>query len=620
MLAHGLTKEGRRIPLLPGVFLDDSIAPYILSTTLPTFVADVDNNTYFCNAGRHYDACFEHTQTAPISVTDKDGLLRWSAHNVATWSNAFYKWATTGATSLNNLLIENGANSSHSMHSSASISSPGADIVVRITARDKGRTQLGFQIPGTDLSSTCIVDISDQSVVTLGTWDSATVEDVGSGWYEIVVCGSSSTISNKSVYMSLAAAGTTAYQGDGVSGMELSNCVVHKGGLNGMQRNPDTGDEHVHTLEDQVFMRGVHYQHIGGAFVVVEPSRINYLTDNWDNSSAKWVATNATTALSAVRNVSNNFMGTLTPSVGNLSHAVHSAQTMTFAIGSTYTASGYFKAAGYDFVSLVVANTHVGTSRAALFNLITGEVDTVMGDATASIEAVGNGIYRCSVTQTATVAGADSVYILAGEVGGDALPIFTGDGTSGVLFSDMQFEVGEFVTSLIPTRGALIVRPIVTVDIHSTVISLDAEQRGGTWVMSTQGVANLANGVLLDCDVAGSVFRMGATSADVEDDNKTTALAVTGLVPSISDGRAHKMAVAYHEIEGRSLAVDGNIPVSDGEDYLASNPPVTFHVLRSGTSSNMPGGGFNLITYTPNRETDGIIENITDPETNYPGA
>jgi hypothetical protein len=92
----------------------------------------------------------------------------------------------------------------------------------------------------------------------------------------------------------------------------------------------------------------------------------------------------------------------------------------------------------------------------AYFNLSNGTIGTVGANATASIQSMGNGWYRCIVVATPTATTGNGLYIYTATANGTRS--YTGDGTSGVYLWGAQLEAGSFPTSYIPTVASPLVR------------------------------------------------------------------------------------------------------------------------------------------------------------------
>jgi hypothetical protein len=151
----------------------------------------------------------------------------------------------------------------------------------------------------------------------------------------------------------------------------------------------------------------------------------------WSNASLS-VTANSTTApdgtATADKLVENNV---------NTTHAIYQS------IGTTSglcTWSVYAKADTRNWLNLTA---YVAGARNTWFDLTNGVVGTVASGCTASITAVGNGWYRCSVTTT----GGSSTYFECWLANGDNVTSYAGDGTSGLFVWGAQLEQRSTATA-----------------------------------------------------------------------------------------------------------------------------------------------------------------------------
>ncbi len=110
-------------------------------------------------------------------------------------------------------------------------------------------------------------------------------------------------------------------------------------------------------------------------------------------------------------------------------------QTTTVVSGTRYTYSIYAKAGERNWLSIFLINTVNADN--TFFNLSTGAIGNTQSGATASMTAVGNGWYRCSVTATtnSTTSG-----IYPGIASANGTTTFAGDGTSGIYVFGAQLS------------------------------------------------------------------------------------------------------------------------------------------------------------------------------------
>jgi 3-methyladenine DNA glycosylase Tag len=113
-------------------------------------------------------------------------------------------------------------------------------------------------------------------------------------------------------------------------------------------------------------------------------------------------------------------------------------RTSSIDLGRSYTLSVFAKMAERSYV-ILSAQTYAGAS--AWFNLSNGTVGTVSGDLSgkqATIQNIGNGWYRVSLTWTANITGAAT--IRASVSNADNVSNYLGDGTSGIYVWGAQLE------------------------------------------------------------------------------------------------------------------------------------------------------------------------------------
>ena len=170
--------------------------------------------------------------------------------------------------------------------------------------------------------------------------------------------------------------------------------------------------------------------------LLVEEARTNLVLRSEEFDNASWakdftVATaNQTTAPNGTvtadkvaEDTSTNF------------HAV-SQYVAGFASGAVLTLSIYAKAAGRSLFRIQTDAS--GGTGAADFNLSTVTATSGTGIFTAgSIQAVGDGWYRCSVRCTTSTAGAVGLKVILGTT---TIGSYTGDGTSGIYLWGAQLE------------------------------------------------------------------------------------------------------------------------------------------------------------------------------------
>ena len=116
--------------------------------------------------------------------------------------------------------------------------------------------------------------------------------------------------------------------------------------------------------------------------------------------------------------------------------------------GDTDTWSIYAKAGERNYIYLSTYRDAQGFVSDSYFNLLTGETPTAI-TGSATITALSDGWYRCTLTGTSTAVSGDlKIYAYTSTNGTDALTGYDGDGTSGVYLFGAQLEESPHATSL----------------------------------------------------------------------------------------------------------------------------------------------------------------------------
>jgi hypothetical protein len=180
---------------------------------------------------------------------------------------------------------------------------------------------------------------------------------------------------------------------------------------------------------------------------LIEETRTNLLLYSAEfNNGAIWIPFTATiTADAAVSPDGTTTADKLVPNSG--ATGAYVAQNVSATAGVVYTYSFFLKAAEYDSVRTPGNGTAFIAN--AEFNASTGVATLISGTATIGMTSVGNGWYRCFITETAATTSSSGKQL--------RYPL-TGDGTSGVYIWGAQIEAGSFPTSYIPTTSTALTR------------------------------------------------------------------------------------------------------------------------------------------------------------------
>lgn len=185
--------------------------------------------------------------------------------------------------------------------------------------------------------------------------------------------------------------------------------------------------------------------------LLLEPQRTNLVLQSNDFSTEFLV--NSTIGTNVVNSPDGtaNADSLIENSTSGL-HAIYNFGVTTYAAQS-YTLSVFAKKGGRDWIAIQL---YSGVSYVAYFNLNTGTIGTITGNATASITSFNNGWYRCTITGTMTAEiGGYGIYSANANNSNN----YSGtNGLASLYLYGRQIEAGSYATSYIPTTTAAVTR------------------------------------------------------------------------------------------------------------------------------------------------------------------
>jgi hypothetical protein len=451
---------------------------------------------------------------------------------------------------------------------------------------------------------------------TGGVDTTATIENVGNGWYRCRVSGVATATSTTGFEL-LAINNTNggrypSYQ----SLVEESVCFVW-----GAQTEVgSTATEYIPTTTSiRTKFAGItqdgssasniprlDYSNGSCPSILVEPQRTNLALRSQEFDNAAWSKINATVTANTIvspdgtqnadKFVENN--GTGTKWIYNVP---------TVISGSAYTYSIFAKKGERDFIYI---NGYSNGNFRAWFNLNTGTIGATDAGVSAKIENYGNGWYKCSVTFTAAIG---VQFYLLGVSNANNVENYTGDGTSGIYIWGAQNELGSNATSYIPTTSASVTR---NADIISkTGISSLIGQTEGTIYFEadiqkhnqSEFYIAISNGSSL----GEAIYFQQPSSGALNILFRTSGLTPTIIISSANWNVGYnKIAIAYNSTLGE-VFING---VSKGTVALSALP--TCSQLTLGARPDNPGnlvgsGGYKIASLFKTRLTNTELAQLT---------
>jgi hypothetical protein len=213
-----------------------------------------------------------------------------------------------------------------------------------------------------------------------------------------------------------------------------------------------------------------------------------------DRLNSNWTVSQTSTGLNA--GVAPDGTTTATKLVENATTSIHYyAQYSVPLLASTqYTFSIFVKAAENRYLQISFDNNSAGGH--TTFDLQTGTISgpsalhgsgAILGTPPSSIQDVGNGWYRCVITNTiGTTVGSPRIMLVLvsnSMPNSGFAPSYVGTAGNGVLIWGAQMELGDYVTSYITTpAGTATARAVDSCQINPANMSW-YNGDGGSWVI-----------------------------------------------------------------------------------------------------------------------------------------
>lgn len=283
-------------------------------------------------------------------------------------------------------------------------------------------------------------------------------------------------------------------------------------------------------------------------------------------------------------------------------HAIFGNST-AYISGTTYSKSVFVRrASGSRDLRLSFDQAVFETNgRIATFNLGAGTVSFVQPGVTASIQSIGGGWFRASISATAIASGNGTFQMYMIDGGSVS---YQGGGVSSLAFWGAQLEEGSAPSSYIPTTASTVTR------------SRDGLSLGASgWYQQTGTI--LAEALLESPLPNASWFRLtGAVIGDNINVRSTSAILGQAVISTVGDPQtsivraggalpagAHRVAFAY---EPGNVAASWNGAATQLGTGVQNVPPnlSTLHVGCGQPSVEVLGGHVRRILIYPKRLTD----------------
>lgn len=351
--------------------------------------------------------------------------------------------------------------------------------------------------------------------------------------------------------------------------------------------------------------------------LLVEENRTNSLS-NSANFTTGWSNINTTTSVNSTFPffTANNVIK-ITPNTSNTNqHSYNFNQTPVTSSSATF--SVFAKMDGYRYLWF----RSDGASGGAVFDLQDGVTSTTV-NGTSTIQSFSNGWYRCSFTGSFSNGLASRLGVsINTSFNGYPITSFAGDGSSGILVSSPQLEVGSFPTSYIPTSGSTVTRTPDFASITGTNFSSWYNQTEGTAFVdnskSTFKTFNFSAEPIIGFDGSGGWFNnQQEWGISYRDSTNTWEGRVYGAGSSLISGTSQvilfgsypspKIAMALSVSDGVRICADGNLDVYNSS--ITGMPTINQLVFQRSTPTRSTH--ISRFAYWPKRLTNKSLQYLT---------
>lgn len=346
--------------------------------------------------------------------------------------------------------------------------------------------------------------------------------------------------------------------------------------------------------------------------ILLEPQRTNLALQSSSFDNASWVklgstiTANSTTSPSGVVNAD-------TITRDGTSQFNPLTQAIAVTTGTTYTLSVYAKKGTNNFIQIFAATALFTSNFFANFDLNTGVVGSVGSAATASIQDVGNGWYRCTITGAAISTGAANAFSISLVTSSTAPRGQSNTLTTSVFLWGAQLEAGAYATSFIPTTTASVTRNFDYIIRNNLVTNGIVSATQGTWFIEIRNNLPFTRDNSVSCLNFGmdgnNCIRFRHSGSGRISVEKNVGGVLTTLVTGLSTTQTMKIAFKWNGSEVETF-MNGVQQTPANKTYPSTIIPQTVTTNFTNTNFGVPMT-INEMAFFPNQLTDSQLIALT---------
>jgi len=403
---------------------------------------------YYKEGERFYKQDFTFSRSTTGTYTDKDGYIQEMPYNLVTYSEDFTQWTNTRSSDeygyaspfdKNNaslLISDTTASSSHIIKSNSISIQSGQKYTYSIYLKANQLNYVRVLFADTtvskflsayfNLSSGIVGTTSEGSTATL---DSATIENIGDGWFRCVVSGDLDTTTTAQLRVYLAEGDNdSSFDGNGSSSIYIYGAQLVKG----------TSAKTYFPTTTRLNMPRVDYLNNSNGSLILEPQRSNLVTYSSDFSDSSWFKLGLGTANTAV----------VTTDYATSPEGLNNATRLQVDLNGGTTSSDQsliydaFAVSSGDNTRSIYVKSNDGNN-----------YDIYFGGTLSSYEIKQVTSEWTRIDATRNFASAGTGYLSIGLRGGTGC-----SDNADILIYGAQVEAGSYPTTLINTSGSSVTR------------------------------------------------------------------------------------------------------------------------------------------------------------------
>ncbi len=447
---------------------------------------------------------------ANTTALAEQNLLLQSQNFPMNWSNSFVTTNATATTAPDGTTTGNSLTSTSSSSTFTGVYQTCTNVPQTYSVYAKAGTSNFVSLINTNFGNSWATFNLSTGLVSSSALCTPSMVSVGNGWYRCIMANATGTNINFIIAGKDADPGATPWN----NGTMASGNYIYIWGAQLEQRSAVTAYTPTTTTAITNYIpvlltaptNQARFDHDPVARtslgLLIEQQSTNLVTYSSDYTNGIWTKSNAT--ITANADIAPDGTQTAQLFASDTTYTQHFVRQVISSLTGTYTFTVYAKAAGINYL-ILRENASIGYR--VSFNLSNGTVgQTSTGLATPTITSVGNGWYRCSITEAVSSQSFGCALYLSQTDNFDS-PAYTGNGYSGVYLWGAQLEALAFPTSYIPTTVSQVTRSADSASMTGTNFS--------SWYNISQGTIYVSGRINYLAPTNVPVLQVGQSTSNL---------------------------------------------------------------------------------------------------------